>query len=84
MSDLQKRLETAQRAGAGYYQSKDLSKILSEMNGLRNEFNEKSYEDLAQKIELLESQLGGVMEMTPDVLKDLMVHNPFRSSLKGS
>lgn len=72
MSDLQKRLEVAQREGAGYYQSKDLSKILSEMNGLRNEFNGKSYEDLAQKIELLESQLGGVMEMTPDVLKDLM------------
>jgi len=72
MVTLEQHLDLAQRAGAGYYQVKDISKILSEMNRMRNEYNGSSYEDLNQKIELLESQLAGVMEMTPDVLKDLV------------
>jgi hypothetical protein len=42
------------------------------MNGLKNEFNPEGYEDLSKKIELLEAQLGGLMEMTPDVLNDTM------------
>ena len=72
MGSLQKHLETAQSLGAGYYQGKDLSKMLSEMNRLRNEFAGQSYEDLAPQIEKLEAQLAGVMEMTPDVLKELV------------
>lgn len=72
MAALEKHLETAQKDGAGYYQSKDLSKILSDMNRLHNEFDQTSYEDLSQNVDKLESQLAGVMEMTPDVLKNLV------------
>lgn len=72
MAALEKHMETAQKDGAGYYQSKDLAKILSDMNRLHNEFDQTSYEDLSQNVEKLESQLAGVMEMTPDVLKNLV------------
>lgn len=72
MAALQKRLESAKEKGAGFYQSKDVSKILSEMNRLRNEFDGTTYEDLASGVEKLESQLAGVMEMTPDVLTGLV------------
>lgn len=72
MTSLQKHLDTAQREGAGYYQSKDLNKILSDINRLHNEFGKTSYEDLTQGVEKLESKLASVMEMTPDVLKDLV------------
>lgn len=69
MESLKARLDQAGRNGAGYFQVKDVSRILSEMNKLRNDFDPKNYQDYADKVRLLEAQLAGLMESTPDALK---------------
>ena len=72
MAALTDRVEQAEQLGAGYYQIQDLAKIMTEMNHLRNEFDPAGFDDSARKIELLEAQLGGVIEMTPDVIEELV------------
>lgn len=74
VESLTQNMEHAQRDGAGYYQVDDLSRILGEMNRLQSEFDPASYEDYAEKVELLEAQLAGLMELTPGVLRELVLN----------
>lgn len=74
IESLKAHMDTAQRDGVGYYQVNDLSKILGEMNALQNSFDPSSFDDYAQKVDLLEAQLAGLMELTPSVLRDLVAN----------
>lgn len=69
IDSLKARLDQADKTGAGLYQVKDVSRIMGEMNKLRNDFDPKNYQDYADKVRLLEAQLAGLMESTPDALK---------------
>ncbi len=73
MASLAARVEDAQRKGAGYYQTQDLASLLAEMNRLRMEFDPHDYEDYAQQVDLVEAKLIALMELTPDVLKALVL-----------
>lgn len=73
MDSLNKSLDEAKHQGTGYYQIGDVARIMSEMNSLQVEFDPESYEDSAEKVELLEAQLGKLVETTPSVLKDLVL-----------
>ncbi|MCL5271147.1 MAG: hypothetical protein M1457_11520 [bacterium] len=81
METLESRLSDAEKKGTGYYQVKDLSRILAEMNALRNEFDPQSGEDYAQKVDNLDAQLAGLVEMTPDVINELL--NAMQERLTG-
>ncbi len=69
VESLKARLDQAEKTGTGLYQVKDVSRIVGEMNKLRNDFDPKNYQDYADKVRLLEAQLAGLMESTPDALK---------------
>ncbi len=73
MNNLEARMEEARIKGAGYYQVGDLSNVLAEMNALRQSFSTDSYEDFAEKVERLDTQLTSLVEMTPDVLRDMVL-----------
>ncbi|MCE5230781.1 hypothetical protein LLG95_14485 [bacterium] len=69
MDSLKARLDQAGKSGAGFYQIKDMARIMAEMNQLKNNFDPKKYQDYADKVKLLEAQLAGLMESTPEALK---------------
>ncbi|MBI1784847.1 hypothetical protein HYR69_06855, partial [Candidatus Sumerlaeota bacterium] len=69
---LNTRVEEASQKGVAYYQIGDLSKIVGEMNNLATDFSPEGYEQSAQKMELIEAQLAGLIEMTPNVLQELV------------
>ena len=73
MTNLEQKIAAAQQKGTGYYQVNDVAKLLGEMNALRNEFTPDNYEDYAERVALLDAQLAGLVQMTPDVLKDLVL-----------
>ncbi len=73
MASLEANLQEAEMKGAGYYQIKDLAKIMGEMNALRNEFDPMTSEDINQKVEKLDAQLNGLVEMTPDIIHELVL-----------
>jgi hypothetical protein len=73
MSTLNSTLKDAQKVGAGYYQVNDLSAVLDQIQDLKSEFDPEQYEDFANKVNLLEAQLAGLVEMTPQVLTDLVL-----------
>lgn len=66
---LKARVDEAAKAGPGYYQIKDLAKIVGEMNRLQNSYDPKNYQNYADKVKLLEAQVAGLMESSPDALK---------------
>lgn len=72
LNSLNNKIGTASAQGAGYYQVGDLSSIMGEMNDLAAGFNTGNYEEAQEKIELLEAQLAGLVEMTPNVLNELV------------
>ncbi len=69
---LNSKVEMASQKGVAYYQIGDLSKIVGEMNALATDFSPEGYEQAAQQMELIEAQLAGLMEMTPNVLQELV------------
>lgn len=69
---LNSKVETASVKGVAYYQIGDLSKIVAEMNELAQQFEPAGYEESAQRIEVLEAQLAGLVELTPSVLQELV------------
>lgn len=73
MTNLEQKIASAQKQGTGYYQVNDVSKLLGEMNALRNEFNPDNYEDYASRVTLIDAQLAGLVQMTPDVLRELVL-----------
>ncbi len=72
LTALNSKIEVASTKGVGYYQVKDLSKIVGDLNELAKQFTPEAYAESADKIELLEAQLAGLVEMTPDVLQKLV------------
>jgi hypothetical protein len=73
MTALSDRLKTAEARGTGFYQVADITRILAEMNQLRGEFDPQAYDDYAKRVELLEARLAGLVEQTPEVLKELVI-----------
>ncbi len=73
MNMLNSKLNEAQKVGAGYYQVNDLSVVLEQIQNIKNEFDPENYEDFQDKVNLLEAQLAGLVEMTPQVLTDLVL-----------
>ena len=73
LKNLEEHVQNAKVKGAGYYQIGELSQLVGEMNSLRNQFSPDNFEDYASKVSVLEAQLAGLMELTPDVLEKLVI-----------
>lgn len=68
---LDAKLDKASTSGAGYYQIGEMAKIVGDLNQVATDFAPEGYEEAEEKIELLEAQLAGLVEMTPRVVEDL-------------
>lgn len=73
MQRLEQRLRQAERDGTAFYQVRDITAILTEMNHLRREFNPNGYEDYTRRVQQLEAHLAAMVERTPDVLRELVI-----------
>lgn len=73
MEQLRAQIEEAERQGAGYYQIRDLSRIMADMDQLRKQFSPQTYEQTIERMNQLEARLAGLMEHTPEVLEELVL-----------
>ncbi len=73
LDSLNNRLAQATKGGTGFYHVAEVAQIVGEMNQLRAQFDPEGYEDFAQRVGLLETQLAGMMETTPDVIEEMVV-----------
>lgn len=73
LSHLEAQVNKAMKSGAGYYQIEDIRQMVMQINELKSQFHPVGYEDSAERIDRIEAQLANLMEMTPEVLRQVVI-----------